>query len=556
MGAGLMNGFISKLESLLSGSGISPEEVLKHVSLLHDASVLSADNTDMAEVLRSLALRLKGKKTGIFPASSFLETFIGFTGCDNVTVYDDYRAGEEVAGVQIKHPREMSADELNHVVFLSFRPNLLEILQEKTDTDIITLQEALHDYVKNRLPVERFFNSGGGLYSKADALLAEIRRADNPVIFINGFLFNNYGPTFRALEERGHDVFIIAANEHLLYAKQDSKIYEFPLKNVHKLSVPEILYFAAGLDKGKVFLNDISFLLPGFNAYNGLVSLSFTTALLQHIRVKTVLFLYDIVPSFIEGYGYQEHFTKVYQAMLESADAVILNSNTKDGSAALRNMFAVDKPFLSFYRYNAYVPKLQEKLKDGFHLAIIGGMDDKLRDSRHMLIKLLRLGIYVHNYVPCKAMLEFEQQLTPEERKYYTLHESIVDQGELIYEISRYHAGWIVDNGYEVLNLINSVSNPKLKEVFMMFRLTTISSSLIVHAVAGLPVFLNRMVVHVTYEFPSDFFIPIEEAEVDNMHKIISETDWEQRYRTADEKRHLFAIDSRIDELINFLKEL
>jgi len=542
------------INNLLGSSDINADEVLKYVALTHNSSVFSDENADISRILKNIAEKIKGKKVGVFPASSFLEELLNYTKDQDIKIYDDFRKGEIVGKTEISSPDSINSDDCEYIVFISFRPNLLEILKGKTDKNIITLQSALEEYVKGEMPVDDLLRSDESETGRVEDILKEIELSENPVIFLNGFLFNNYGPTFEAVEKTGRDVFVLAANEHLLYAKPDSKIYEFPVKNVFHLSVAEIINFALKINKGTVFINDISFLLPGFNAYKGILSLSFATALMNLIKTKKVLFLYDIVPSFIEGYEYESTFTNVYKNMLEAADGIILNSNTKEGSDTLRNMFDVDKPYLSFYRYSSYADKLQDKIKDGFHLAIIGGMDDKLRDSRHMLIKLIRKGIYIHNYVPCKAMLEFEQALTEEEKNYYTLHESIVDQGELVYEISKYHAGWIIDNGFELVNLINSVSETKLKELFMMFRLSTISSSLIVHCSAGLPVFINRMVVHVRNEFPSEFFIPAEEAEMENFENIKNRVDWEKTYDITQENRKMFSIDYNIKRLTNFIE--
>jgi len=242
---------------------------------------------------------------------------------------------------------------------------------------------------------------------------------------------------------------------------------------------------------------------------------------------------------------------------LEESTGLILNSNTKEAQSTLKYSFGINKPMLSFYRYNKYIPNILEKKLENkeFHIVIIGGMSHKLRDSTHMLKKILQQKIHVHNYVSSPLMERFISNLSEAESKYFHSHESIVSQSELIKEISKYNAGWIVDNSLEIVNMINNINKIEFKELMLIFRLTTISSSLLALGSAGLPIFINKTVVHVTYEFPKDFFIPIEESEVNNFKQIIEDIDWSERYRVTNEKRNLFSIDNKIEQFIKWLEK-
>lgn len=304
-----------------------------------------------------------------------------------------------------------------------------------------------------------------------------------------------------------------------------------------------------------VVINDISFLIPSFDASKARVNFAFVLFLLKIIESKKYLFLYDVIHSVMKNHQDVDSYFRLYKEVLNSSDGLICNSNTKEVHSSIRYALDVNKPMISFYRYNEYVSKLKPKINDDeFHMVIIGGMDDKLRDSTQMLKKILSQKIHVHNYVNNNAIVEFLEILTDSEKAYFHNHESIVSQSELIEEISQYHAGWIMDNGFEVLNMINSASRLDFKEMLMMFRLTTVSSSLLAIASAGLPMFINKMVVHVTYQFPSEYFIPIEEPEVHNFKLIVDTIDWQKRYDVTQQYRDLFSIDKNIDTFIDWIE--
>lgn len=279
-------------------------------------------------------------------------------------------------------------------------------------------------------------------------------------------------------------------------------------------------------------------------------TLAFATALLKVNRGISIINLYDAVPTFIKNTQYREHFLTIYTRMIQSSDKVIFNSNTSECIDGIFRTLDVQKAALSFFRYNAHVDMLLPKREDGLHLVIIGGMADPLRDTRYMLKTLLHQKIHIHNYVMNSATQELIDSLNEQEKPYYHQHDTITDQSKLICEISQYHAGWIMDNGFAVLDMIANIKEPKIKNLFLLFRLTTVSSSLLAIACAGLPMFVNRMVQGIYKEFPHEFFIPIEEAEISDLSPLMKKA----MNQTLPDLRTCFSIDQNITKLAGFLE--
>lgn len=548
------------VQEQVDGVEFNASDVIKRFEFAHGSACTNPKlMNDSGTFFEAISLLLKGKirqKVAIFPCSSFIEIIIRALEGHDITLCDTFKAGKNIQGYTIKSTDIINQEPFDLVLIISYREQVRDALMEKAENtdNIFWLYDVVKKHVEKDSDVFDVLKQKNEDFSKVDQILAEIEAQSNPVVFLNGILFNNFEPTFNALKEGGFEPCIISRNNYLAYAKPDSTIEDFGVKKTFQLDLMEIVYLCLNLKKAKVIINDISFFLPCFDAKKAIINFAFVAALLKLIRVPTFLILYDVIHSVMKNHQDTEEYFTVYKRALSLADGIICNSNTREVQSSIRYGLGIQKPMLSFYRYNQFVPHLKPRINDGeFHLVIIGGMDDKLRDSRMMLKKILNQKVHVHNYVCNAAIDEFIHELNEGEMAYFHRHESIVSQSELIYEISQYHAGWIMDNGFEVLNMINSATNKDFKEMLMMFRLTTISSSLLAVASAGLPMFLNKMVVHVTYQFPQEFFIPLEEPEVANFLQLISDIDWDRRYEVTEAKRELFSIDRNINELITWM---
>lgn len=556
----LLNTFKTILDEVLEETPITSNDVVKQIEFAHDGdyfnTMLMLDKENFLQAVQSLLSNVPIKKIAIYPCNSYIEQIVQLLEAYELVICDDYKQGEVVQGCCVVSTEILNVEAFDMVLIISYRDlvrdNLLQKLH-RTD-NLFWIYDVVKKYIEQDTDIFAKLLSKKADFEKVERLLEKIHAAKRPIVSLNGFLFNNYGPTYRALKAQGYEPFVVTRNQTLCYAKPQSKIHEFVIEETIQLELLEMLYLCQHLQKAVVLVNDISFLIPSFDASKAIVNFSFVTMLLKMLHVPKFLLLYDVIHSVMKNHHDTDIYFRIYQKALLAADGLICNSNTSEVHSSIRYALGIKKPMLSFYRYNEFVPKMKPKIDDGsFHLVIIGGMDDKLRDSTMMLKKILSQKIHVHNYVNNNAIHEFWCQLDEEQKRYFHRHDSIVSQYALIEEISQYHAGWIMDNGFEVLSMINSAENKAFKEMLMMFRLTTISSSLLAMGAAGLPMFLNKMVVHVTYHFPKEFFIAIEEPEVECFSEIVDNINWEERYSITQAKRTLFSIDTHIKTLTTWL---
>ncbi|WP_035587175.1 hypothetical protein [Hippea jasoniae] len=555
----IINFMLNHLKNILSKTSLNEKHVIESLNIYNDIDNDILLRTQCITALKKFLKYSKPNKIAIYPCNSYIEKIIDVINEYNFVILDDFKAGKKIKGYTVISPEVINAEKFDHIIIVSYRDSIKNSLIQRVgnDASIVWIKDLVQKYIDKDIYLDMLHGQKLDV-AKVDFLLKKIHFLnDNVLISINGVLFNNYGPTFKSLQKKGYKIYVLTLSDNLAYAKQDSTIHDFVIKNCYKLTTLEMVYFCLNLKKGNVFINDISFYNPGFDAKKAIINYAFVAFLLSIIKVPKFLFLYDVVHSVIKNHEYINDYFQIYRKTLLLADGIICNSNTDEIHNTLKYIIGIDKPMLSFYRYNEYIPKLRKKIDNGeFHIVIIGGMGDKLRDSTNMLKEILSQRIHVHNYVASDTIYEFMESLKEEQKRYFHQHNSIVSQFELIEEISQYHAGWIVDNGFEVLDMINSINHKELKELLIMFRLTTVSSSLLAVGAAGLPMFLNRMVVHVTYKFPKEFFIPIEEPEIINFKKIIKDIKWNELYRVTMKERKIFYIDTHIEKLIEFISKV
>ena len=468
---------------------------------------------------------------------------------DEVVIADNFKDGE-VNGRRIVKPGEVCHDEVDAFLILTRDLELQKELALTLPSEkVIAVQEVISHEARR-----------GSVLTDSDSqavteILDAIAASQRPVVVINGIYFNNYTPTYQALEAQGYDVFMIARHPNVSYAAPDSRFDDLPFKHRYGLSMAAIVTLTKRLDRGVILLNNISFCLPRFDAVPIIAGMAYASAVMDMARVPVLLYLYDMVMPFKRNRHLEGDFLKMYRAMLQRASGLILNSNTEGAVTFFKRALGFDKPIISFLRYNVGVDELAQtrSMSDGFHLSVVGGCDDGTRNMLPYFKSMISQGIHIHNYVNVPFSDAWYAELPEEEKVFFHRHPSIMDQESLIKEISQFHAGWIADDTHAWADIIAGVKEPLLKDLLILFRLTTVASSLLCLASAGLPVFLNRTVVEIAQAYPDSFFAPLEYSETAGLGKWLSEQDWESRLEETRKQRALFSVDNQIERLVGFV---
>lgn len=494
------------------------------------------------------------KKLAIYPCSIFVENSLSaFKECfDEVVLYDDYRDGETISGITIKSKQDTQEDESIDAYFISTRiPELKEyLLEERVPrekaiwvNDIVFDMQTIASTQEDEQPIED--------------ILEKIEKAKNPLIVLGGKYYNNYTPTFKAFENEGHDIFIISRVPEVSHTSPNPSYHLLPFENKYVLNINQILKFADRISKGKVLIHSEGFLNPQFEGFKTLCSYVYPLILLRKIKTKKYFFLYDLVKPFYKNYKYEKEFVQIYKEMLSSSDGLILNSNTDEAVGFLKYSLGLKLPMMSYFRYNFEIQKKQEKLQEGFHIVMVGGflddVGDEMRTVSQYAREILSQGLHLHYYASTFGAKAFRDSISEEQRKYFHLEKTIMDQNELLYDISKYHAGWMVHNTQKISDMISQANDQFLKDVLYMFMVTTVPSAVLLFGSAGLPMFLNRSMHGLLEKYPKECFIPMELSETIGLTDMINDIEWEDRYKKTEEYSQLFTTEFNIKEFIEFI---
>jgi len=394
-----------------------------------------------------------------------------------------------------------------------------------------------------------------------DHILLNIEKASNPIVFFGGFYSNNFAPMFLELEKKGFTPFYVVRSDFLsMTLSTIDKVY----KNVYKINMYDMVYLASNFPKNtKLLMNWDSFRSNNFSGFGAICAMVYIVSLFKMIRAEKILIQYDPVSIIYNGQEYSESIIKLHGEMLSNADKIIYNSSTLEMLEYQANIYDIKKPMINFYRYNKKLekPMPNRSLKE-FHILMIGVFLDNTLDPmrsgmREYIKNILDKGVYMHylSYVQNDYMLEnFVSSLSVEQKKYFHIEKNIIDQSKMIEFVSTFNAGWMLHNTANMCHAISRLENQTYKDMLYVFLSATVTSSVLAHGCAGIPMFINRSMQGLLKEFPSQFFIPMELSETACIDTIIQRQNWEERYQFCYEHRGLFSIEDNIDRLIYFLE--
>ncbi|MCB1049021.1 MAG: hypothetical protein H6510_00915 [Acidobacteria bacterium] len=489
------------------------------------------------------------RNIAIIPCSSFVPDLVPYfqSQFENVYICDTYKTGQ-IEGIPIQRLAEVKNQNPDLWFMVTRDPDLqTHFLAQLKDQRVLLAEDffEVSDVLEMEMNAEEL--------AQVQGFRDVIHAANRPVVVLDAQYFNNYCPTYAALETQGFNVFLTSRREHILYAAPDTRFMDLPFEHKAILNLPQRVWLLQNLERGVVLINHVSYLIPGFDTRKAIASMAYPTALMALAQVPVVLYLYDMVSPITKNLDYQADYLTIYQRMVHQADGLILNSNLPGGQTLLRNSLGLRQPTLSYLRYNESVEQLAEREKDGFHIALVGGMDDDLRDIAALLRRVLAMGLHVHNYVQNHKTEAFIASLSAEEMSFFHNHPSIQDQKALIYEVSRFHAGWILDNTYKWIDLLANIKDPVLRDLMLAFRLSTVTSSQMLLGAAGLPCILNRTMTEIGQHFPSPFFLYLEASELDSLPSTLHSPAWQERLAFCQSHRHHFESKTHIHQLAQFL---
>lgn len=501
------------------------------------------------------------KRLAIAPATkSVLENLDWFLQhFEQVVVADNFKKGQVHFGQEVIGVDQLLAREHEFDAFM-LSTDTPEIVAEYMDKLPKSRTLTISDF---SIPINWYRFSQTGL-PRAQRILREIEASANPLVVLGAKLLATAEPMFVALENAGFDVFVISLwdkmeNRHRTGYDDTCEVHRNVLVTAY-----EQLHILTHLRKGQFWIYYDFFQNVGWNVANSVIAYGYTATLLKMASRPVILGMYDVIKPVCLNMDQQDPAFALYKVMLDQASAVVLTSKSEHIADYLRNTLVKDRPVFSFYRYSFPPRSPQTKLSalDGErHIvgvtSFLGEVFEPNRiETRNSIRSILRQKIHFHYYSDNPKVIEFQQNLSASEQPYFHLEKPIWDQRELVYDMSRFDAGWLVGDEASIFaKLICDVTDRHIREIFTLFVPNGVPTSSMTYGAAGLAVFISRQIKVMLDVYPKGCCIPLDMGEVDELSNVVARMDWTAIHHRMREESWRFDIYAQINRLATFLIE-
>lgn len=399
-------------------------------------------------------------------------------------------------------------------------------------------------------------------------------------VFVSHLFPTTWSPTVRSLNDRGnHTVWCGIDNP------QESAGYgvlETPLVQTTShvnLTFLGCLVFLCGTRRSQILMSGECFYGSNWNAEDTTVLYSLLASVLSTMRRKREdfaaqakkkvarnlnLLMYDgLKPINASGSSDNTGISYFYKRLMKLGDRIIYNSNTELLGTFNRYSIPLTTPALHFYRYSEAPAKLLPRIDfeggKNIHVACItvclNEFGEPSRDRVAGYVRdMILSGIHFHYYCMTThpVILKFKRDLGAYGDLLH-LHPIIKDQAKLVEELHQYHVGFNPSDYLPFAHGIASMSDRFYQDGMSVFLQSTIGTSFLVYAAAGLPVLLPRGCVGAA-DLLGDVALPVIFSEMDNLRMLLEECDLERRFRVADANCAEYHIDTHIDRFLDFVK--
>lgn len=477
---------------------------------------------------------------------------------DEVVVGDNYKCGEKHFGIEVLSVKQALEKQVDGYFLTTNTPSIESEYRKKLPVDkTITILSLLQ---LDTFKWIQFYETG---LSRAKRVLSEIESSKKPLVVLSSKLLTTAEPTFAALESQDFDVFVVSLWDRMENRQRTGYDEACDVYRNVMLTGYEQLYILQNLKKGKFWIYYDFFFNTGWDTSNAVITYGCAATVMKMASRPVILGMYDVIKPVCLNMDKQHQAFALYKAMLDLADAVVLTSKSDHIAEYLRNTHLKNTPVLSFYRYSFPPEQPLEKLsaQDGErHIvgvtSFLGEVFEPNRvETKNSIRSMLRQGIHFHYYSSNEKVQAFQDQLPPEEKAYFHMETPIWNQRELVKDMSRFDAGWLVgDEATIFAKLIFEIEDRFIRELFTLFVPNGVPTSSMTYGAAGLPVFISRQIKVMMEVYPEGCCIPLDMGEVDNLSTIVQRLDWDALHKCMRDERHRFNIFDQVERLASFIK--
>ena len=284
----------------------------------------------------------------------------------------------------------------------------------------------------------------------------------------------------------------------------------------------------------------------------------------QSIRNKsasknTTLILYDALKPIASHAELGLSLSLSYEKLLNSADRLIFNSNTEIMAEYLSNAYKHGKPALHFYRYTNHIPRKNYFQNKEIHIVgitvCLAEFDEPSRNNiSKYILDLLNQKLHFHYYCDTKSntVKNFIGSLTADQKKYFHPHAINKNQHQLLDEISQFDFGLNPSDQRAIAKGIASLEDRAYVDALELFWHSTIATSFLVYAAAGLPVILPRGCTQAA-KILEPYAIPMNPAEYQSMRPVLENYIDSNRHILKKQDRSCFT-NVNIKNLVDFIE--
>ncbi|MFB9887604.1 hypothetical protein [Balneatrix alpica] len=530
--------------------------------LSHYDRVQAIIATASVEELRQLLGNGQTDTLVLGPCPDYVESILPYlqAAFPRIVLLDNLKQGRVWQGISILPADELPELEVEKTGYFipTITEKVIELFQQRFPAEhTITIADLVHRYLP--LPQSQ---------QQVEEACQSIEQHPQAVIIVSQYFTTTWIETFRALREQGRKVIWLGGlSQNLGYSI--ISVDQVPADVSHLLTFPQLLQVLqqVKLSDQRLLINIESYIHPQWNmrraAYCYLSGAALSAVIAQwQPRAVQVQMLYDPIKGGLDEVEWDAVTARAYRQMMQRCQGVIYSSSVEEMGAFVENALIPEVPRLHLYRFGHASPALeQERYEDGFHLAALSMLFSEFNEpSRAPLAQVARQvleqGIYLHYYAGMSpATRAFIDTLPDSIKPFLIVHEPIRDPAALVESIRRCHGGFALSYHQMFYKISTQCTDLFMQEAFKMFATTSVATSSLVYAAAGLPVLASRDFWGYQRLYQGSLY-QMEFSEVGRLAAIMSSPQWQQLCDQAWQQRHRYDIRQHVGRLQDFLAQL
>lgn len=403
-----------------------------------------------------------------------------------------------------------------------------------------------------KIVVSRLYGDGSEISDFKDSL----GDARNAVVFVSHVFPTTWNGIAAMLNDAGATTaWLGSLDERLVGGYSTLETREIETQNKLIVSFPLVLAAIAELGDATVLINLEAYFHADWDGERAAVQYMFLSAILESVasfregQGKVCSILYDAIKPInrLNGTGgTAEYF---YKKFVQQSEMLVYNSNSSAFHDFLKSA-CPDVPEAAYLFRQPAAPdgprtrRLSYRAPDEIHVACIsvslGEQPEPSRDAVPDAVRqLLGSGVHFHYYCDSNnpGVRQFIRSLPSESRSLLHLHPIVRDQRTLISQLEAYHLGFTPFDHGAFADGIAKLESRFYKDALNAFWQSTIATSFLVYAAAGLPILVPRGCQGVREFVDEDCIVRSSLSEIPHLTRTLERLDFDAVMARADDQR-------------------